>query len=341
MLHFAIRLLLLTGCLTAWSSSLQAAELSTTDSMKQQLKSWLRQELASPAQIASYGLALPAEQDFDFGPVDRPLVVIVHGFNSSPEQIGHFVTPIRREGFCCLAFRYPNDHRLAASAKLLSRELKRLHTQAPRHQVAIVSHSMGGLVARAVIENPRLDPGCVRQLIMVAPPNHGTLLAHYALGTDLVEHGLARQGGNPWRRVQASFADGLAEALEDLQPGSKFLRRLNARSRNPAVRYSILLGTGALVYQRELNQLSRAVRLLDRVPYVRRPAIRFANRIEDMEEVMAGKGDGVVAVRRGTLAGVEDTVVLAFNHLNVTGPADNPATSAAQAAVLKRLVSGR
>ena len=43
----------------------------------------------------------------------------------------------------------------------------------------------------------------------------------------------------------------------------------------------------------------------------------------DMDELVEGKGDGVVAVARGRLDGVSDTLVLPFGHLSVTG---EPAT---------------
>ena len=78
---------------------------------------------------------------------------------------------------------------------------------------------MGGLVARACIEDPRYDPGNVERLIMIAPPTHGTLIAHFAVGTDLWEHWLARQDGGPWRRMRDSIVDGLGEAADDLVPG--------------------------------------------------------------------------------------------------------------------------
>ena len=45
-----------------------------------------------------------------------------------------------------------------------------------------------------------------------------------------------------------------------------------------------------------------------------------ANRwLEDLDEVVDGRGDGAVSLRRGRLQGVEDTLVLPFGHLSQLG----------------------
>ena len=67
----------------------------------------------------------------------------------------------------------------------------------------LVCHSMGSLVARACIEDPLYDPGNVERLIMIAPPTHGSLIAHFAAGTDLWEHWLARKKGGPWGLIKS------------------------------------------------------------------------------------------------------------------------------------------
>ena len=50
---------------------------------------------------------------------------------------------------------------------------------------------------------------------------------------------------------------------------------------------------------------------------------RLQQILVDFDEVLEGKGDGVVAVKRGRLEGVEDTVLLDFTHL---GPTDDSPT---------------
>lgn len=59
-------------------------------------------------------------------------------------------------------------------------------------------------------------------------------------------------------------------------------------------------------------------------------------RLHDLEEVLRGMGDGAVAVRRGRLAGVEDTVLLDFDHLGSLG-GEGPGARALRRAVLDRI----
>ena len=102
-------------------------------------------------------------------------------------------------------------------------------------------------LARAVAENPALDPGNVTRLLMVATPNQGSRMAEYTVGADLWEFLVRRRDGSLTKRLYASVEDGLGEAAEDLQPDSDFLRTLNARKRNPKIQYTLFLGTGGPV----------------------------------------------------------------------------------------------
>ena len=61
--------------------------------------------------------------------------------------------------------------------------------------------------------------------------------------------------------------------------------------------------------------------------------------VADLDEVVGGYGDGAVAVKRGRLAGVSDTVVLEFDHLSVLHHTDDPAVQQVYAEVLKRLTT--
>jgi pimeloyl-ACP methyl ester carboxylesterase len=249
-------------------------------------------------------------------PSKNRLVIVVHGLNSSPEKMEFLIKPVRQSNLPLAVFRYPNDQALDDSAELFSRELKELAKQHPQRRVSIVAHSMGGLISRACVENDKLDPGNVDRLIMVAPPTHGSRLAHFAFGIDLYEMLSVDTEPDSGNRFFASVEDGLAEAADDLEPDSPFLKKLNKRERNQQVKYSILLGTRAPWTREKVDQLrvsiaekgmeNRFVKLFGR---------KLDGYLADMDEVVNGLGDGVVSVQRGRLKGVEDTVVLPFDHM--------------------------
>jgi pimeloyl-ACP methyl ester carboxylesterase len=300
---------------------------------------WLRNRIWEDLDEARYGLQFDKDwQAAAKKAPERPLVVIVHGFNSSPARNAAVMEAVRTAGYPCGSFAYPNDWDLRESAALLSRQLNEFAEEHPKQGVALVTHSMGGLVARACVEDEDLDPGNVTRLVMIAPPSHGTLLAQVAVATDVWEHWIARSGGGCWTRWRDSVIDGLGEAADDLKPQSDFLAELNARPRNPEIRYALFLGTGASVSQDEMDWIRAGLQKTGgRCPGLKGCTGKLDGLLEDMEELVDGKGDGVVAVKRGRLDGVEDVVLLPFGHLSCTGKADSEAVQQMQEELLARL----
>jgi pimeloyl-ACP methyl ester carboxylesterase len=267
----------------------------------------------------------------------RPLVILIHGYNSCPQRLAPLQATISAAGYECGTFCYPNDQAIVDSADLLSQELHRLQQSYPNRKVALVTHSMGGLVAREVLENPALDPGNVTQLMMIAPPSQGTSCAYIVWSGDLWEHFIHTTDHNLLDDLYASLEDGLGEGREDLKPDSEFLRQLNARQRNPSVHYSIFIGTGS---QFTLEQLASLRRLLvqsaenDSFLAIMEPALQ---RALDGFEDSAQPGDGVVSQTRAHLDGVADTVMLGFDHWNSIGEPKTEPVAALQHEILKRL----
>jgi hypothetical protein len=173
---------------------------------------------------------------------------------------------------------------------------------------------------------------------MIAPPTHGSQLARFACGTDIWEHWLTRKRGWPWTRVHDSIVDGLGEAADDLCPDSPFLAELNARPRNPHVRYSILLGDDACMTDAEVAWIREKIcERLIAVPGIDGHAERLEMVLADVDELVDGKGDGVVAIERGRLEGVNDVVIMQFSHMAIGAMPDRDELSAVYQAVLDRL----
>ncbi|RIK83433.1 MAG: hypothetical protein DCC67_05895 [Planctomycetota bacterium] len=309
------------------------------DAADYSFRQWLRERIVRAEDQSRYGLQCDEGWEAVAGASpEKPLVVLLHGFNSTPQRNEAVLTPIRAAGFPCASFAYPNDWELASSAALLSSALKSFQSAHPQQRVALVTHSMGGIVARACLETDGLDPANVDRLIMIAPPSQGTLLAHFAIATDLWEHWLNRADGGCWARWRDSVVDGLGEAADDLAPGSAFLTALNACPRNPRVRYTILLGASASFEEGEMEWIRSALQKTSgRCTGLRSCSRRVDALLADLEEIVDGKGDGVVAIKRGRLEGVDDIVILPFGHLSCTGKPDCEGVRQVQREVLARL----
>jgi pimeloyl-ACP methyl ester carboxylesterase len=313
-----------------------AADSAAKESLGIRCRSWLRTKMVHEADLSCYGLVL--DENWHEADESKPVVVVVHGYNSCPARNQAMADAIRAANFPCGTFSYPNDYTIVTSAQLLSSELRRFRRQHPERCVVLVCHSMGGMVARACVEDSLYNPGNVERLILIAPPTRGTAIAHFAVGTDVWEHWLARRDGGPWRRLRDSIVDGLGEAADELVPESTFLEELNARPRNPHVEYTVILGTGASMTEAEMNWIRESViAKLTQVPGAKSGVERLEALLGDMDELVEGKGDGVVAVSRGRLDGVSDTLVLPFGHLSVTGEPASEVVREVQQLVLERL----
>lgn len=300
------------------------------------LSSKLRKRVTGGPREGAYGLQ--AEEGWDATAPDQLLVVVLHGFNSSPQRFQPLVAALRGAGWGAAAYSYPDDQPIADSAQQLSADLKELAAKHPRRRFALITHSMGGLVARAALEQPELDPGNVAKLIMVAPPTHGSLLARFGFAAEVLDHLARDEEASEVTRFYAAVEDGLSEAKHDLTPNSAFLRGLNARSRNPRLNYSIFLGTGGRFSQDQLDRLRGALQLAaDQSTTMALLAPQFEETLGDLDEVIHGKGDGVVAVKRGRLEGVTDTVLADFTHLGVLQTPDTFEQDPVFQGILKRL----
>ena len=323
---------------TAAERLLSDAPLNTECRQNRGTRAWLRQKFVRDCDIEKYGL--PFDDDWQTADVGKPVIVLIHGFNSTPQQNAALMVPIRNAGFPCGTFAYPNDYILRNSAQLLSGELRRFKRENPHRRVYLVCHSMGGLVARACLEDSLYDPGNVDRLIMIAPPTHGTVIAHFAVGTDLYEHWIARTKGWPLQRNARLGCRWNGRSRRRPLPAIRIFAELNARPLNPRIRYSVLLGTGARLSESQVAWIRESVcDSLAKLPGGGGSAAHLDALLADIDEIVQGKGDGVVAVKRGRLDGVADTLVLPFGHIAVTAEPKDRVLVTVQSAVLERVRS--
>ncbi len=258
------------------------------------------------------------------------IVIVTPGLHSpvkSAEDMAQVLS--KRTNLPMCVFRYPNDGPILESSQWLMAELVKLHQQYPNSRLTIISHSMGGLVARGAIELARLDDVNASgsfatrvgldQLIQICPPNHGSGLAEYGPLLEAFEqlYNLTqrREDGRRNRVLVKMIADGFNEASADLNPKSDFLTELNAGVRDPGVRYTILAGDAGPLKPGMTNLLGN---VWDRIATAVDGPADIELRVRDVlncTELQKGKGDGVVSVESARLQGVKDFQLFEMHHL--------------------------
>ncbi|WP_153557798.1 lipase family alpha/beta hydrolase [Roseimaritima sediminicola] len=241
-------------------------------------------------------------------------VVLVHGFASGPDAMQALKDRLDQPGIRCRRFAYPNDGPVSESSQLLSRSLRALRQRFPERRLTVISHSMGSLVTRNVLESPELDPGNVDQFIMIAPPNHGSHLAQFPIGLDVEEFARQLQRENLQWIVRNALEGAIGSAQVDLRPESEIVRELNGRPRNPAVRYTIFAGTAGPFTRQEAAAIAEMAQRWTEGNRVMAIIAEQLIAAAASNEVIEGRGDGCVSVESATLAGVTDFVSLPFRH---------------------------
>ena len=152
------------------------------------------------------------------------------------------IPPLEEAGYGVVVFDYPFNHPLEESCARFRRDwqtFRRLHGET--RPWAIVAHSMGALVARALVEDPAEPAGEVSTLILIAPVSQGSSLARAQALRQWLQ-GLQTVAGKSPADPLAYLGNGEGEAAIDILPGSAFLTTLNGRPRRAGVAYHILAG---------------------------------------------------------------------------------------------------
>jgi hypothetical protein len=157
----------------------------------------------------------------------RVPVLFVHGIAGSPQQFAALMAGLDRERFQAWFYFYPSGFPLSHLARHLATLLKRLQVQHDAGELAIVAHSMGGLVARGAIlgyfeETHRDD---VRLFVTLSTP----------------------WGGEPRAEGSDRAPIELPPAFLDMRPSSDYLRWLfhadgAARRLPPGAEFHLLFG---------------------------------------------------------------------------------------------------
>lgn len=112
-----------------------------------------------------------------FEPTSDHLVLVLHGIFRSKNAMRPMTEALQGGGYAVMPLNYPSTYvDLSAHARQVRQVLRRVRGAT---RVSFVCHSMGGLVARAVLgtEMPWMERLRPHRLVMVATPNQGAHLA--------------------------------------------------------------------------------------------------------------------------------------------------------------------
>jgi len=257
---------------------------------------------------AGKGLHLP--EDFD---AKRRSVLLIHGLEASLSDLQGLSKACQRSGLQPLLFDYPNDGPIATSGRRLHQELRQLSRRHPQLRLAIVAHSMGGLVARAALENGVPVLRCVSDVFLLGTPHQGSSLSSGQPWLELTLQTLA-----PDSTEWATVRDGLGEAAQDLKPGSVFLRTLDAKRRPSSVRYHAAVGCRGFLAPDDLAALRQQLdRRLQQRGASELQRAQLAGFLSQADALCTGRGDGAVTIASATLPGADSQRTFDLTHVEL------------------------
>ncbi len=145
-------------------------------------------------------------------PMKGKAVIVLHGLFRSRASMNKVCRHLEKGGYTVFNMSYASTQRdVAAHALALDRVVRGLEGI---EEISFVGHSMGNIVIRHYLHDQAGADGLpgdkrIKRFVMLAPPNHGSLLA-YAAGENKVFQALTGEAGQELGREWAKLEEKLA-----------------------------------------------------------------------------------------------------------------------------------
>lgn len=106
-------------------------------------------------------------------------VVFVHGFMRTSKNMSALAFSFKRDGWRVENWSYPSRKKyIEEHAKDLVNRLNQISRQEPGKPISFVTHSMGGLIVRCVLNHTDCpNEAKIGRAVLIAPPNKGSIFA--------------------------------------------------------------------------------------------------------------------------------------------------------------------
>jgi len=247
------------------------------------------------------------------------LVVLVHGLDEPGDIWTNLAPAIVAAGFDIARFEYPNDQPVHPSAALFVEHL-RVARHAGVEEIAIVAHSMGGLVAfDALTRSDGYDGDIggggtlpiVKLLVTVGTPWAGSPWNRLQAVSELREQVQRWAEGESWdlRPLLRDAGDVKGRAGEDLGEESKLVQELRDRPTPEGLSLTIIAGRIVAPEPADWSWVEEST-LLRKV--LGRDSVDRL--LADIASIGGTLGDGVVPLASAQARQSGDSVVLEANH---------------------------
>lgn len=252
-------------------------------------------------------------------PVPARLVLLVHGLDEAGDIWTELAPALVRAGHDVARFEYPNDQRIHASASLLLDHLRAARAQGVR-EIAIVAHSMGGLVSFDALTREDGYAGDVvtpdglprvTRLVAVGTPWNGSSWAQLQAVGEMHEQisRVLAAGSRDVRPMLHYRRDGSGQAGDDLLPTSAFITDIRSRPWPAHLPLTIIAGRITNPDPATYESLAESTILRELLGPEDLEAF-----VADLRAASEDLGDGVVSLNSAFARETEDKHVFAVNH---------------------------